>query len=271
MDGNDDDRALAAEFVQYEARRQIEAGARFLDVNVDELSTDLAKRNEAMRWIVPVVQAAGDRPLSIDSSALETLTVGLEAYDPARGGRPMLNSISLERPEAVDLAVEHKCHVVVLPVAESGMPSGKDDRLANVDALVDRLTAANVAIQDLYVDPLVLAASTDPTAPRIVLDTMRAIRRKYPDIHVAGGHTNVSHGLPLRRLLNAVWLILAREAGADSGIFDPVSIRPEALDAVDRSSDSYKMAEAGLLGKDDFFIDFITAASDGTLKDPWSA
>jgi len=265
--GNDDDRRLAADFVQYEARRQLEAGAHFLDVNVDEISNDVETRNEAMRWIVPTVQAVSDRPLSVDSSAIETLRVGLEAYDPDRAGRGMLNSVSLERPEAAELAAEHHCHVVALPVSESGMPCGVGDRLANIALLVERLTAANVAIEDIYVDPLVLAASTDPTAPQNVLETIRQVRAKYPTIHIAGGHSNISHGLPMRRLLNAVWLILAIEAGADAGIIDPLSIRPAALASMDRQSESFKMAEAGLLGRDEFFIDFITAARDGRLAD----
>ena len=270
LGGGDEDRQLAMACIQSEAERQLAAGADFLDVNVDEVSNDVEARNEAMRWIVPVVQAASERPLSIDSSGIETLRVGLETYDADQGGRPMLNSVSLERPEAVDLAVEHRCHVVVLPVSESGMPCGVEDRLANIDALVEKLTGGGVAIEDLYVDPLVLAASTDPTAPRTVLDTIRAVRAKYPTIHVAGGHSNISHGLPMRRLLNAAWLILATEAGVDAGIIDPLSIRPAELADVDRDGESFKMAEAGLLGQDEFFIEFITASREGKLADPWA-
>lgn len=268
LNGSEAEQAQAAEFIQYEARRQADAGAAFLDVNVDELSNDIEVRNRAMQWVVPVVQSVTDLPLSIDSSAPETLRTGLEAYDASRGGRPMLNSVSLERPATAELAAKHNCHVIVLPVAETGMPVGVDDRLSNVDALVEKLKGAGIALEDMYVDPLVLAASTDPSAPQMVLETIRQIRAKYPAIHIAGGHTNVSHGLPMRRLLNAVWLILAIEAGSDSGILDPVAIRVEALADIDRDNESYKMAEAGLLGKDDFFMDFITAAREGRLSDP---
>ncbi|MBN1342763.1 MAG: dihydropteroate synthase [Phycisphaerae bacterium] len=269
LDGDGDGAALASEFVQYEAKRQVNAGAHFIDVNVDEVSNDIDKRNEAMRWVVSAVQEVSDRPLSVDSSSIDTLRIGLEAYDAGRSGRPMLNSVSLERPEAIDLAVEHRCHVVVLPVSESGMPCGVEDRLANIDALVEKLTGADVAIEDLYVDPLVLAASTDPAAPQNVLETIRQVRSRYPGIHVAGGHTNISHGLPMRRLLNAVWIALAMEAGSDAGILDPISICPSELASLDRDGESFKMAEAGLLGRDEFFIDFITAAREGKLEDPW--
>lgn len=270
LKGREEDRRLAAEFIQYEARRQIEAGAHFIEVNVDEVSNDVDVRNRAMEWIVPVVQAVSDRPLSIDSSAIETLGVGLATYDSSKGGRPMLNSISLERPEAIDLAVKHQCHVVALPVSETGMPSGKADRLANIDALLGELNDAEIPQPDTYVDPLVLAAATDPAAPQVVLETIREVRAKYPQIHIAGGHSNISHGLPLRRLLNAVWLILATEAGADAGIVDPLSICPADLARVDREGASFKMARAGLLGQDEFFIEFITAAREGKLPDPFA-
>jgi len=269
LHGSDADRRVAAEYVQWVARRQLQAGAHFLDVNVDEASGDIDARNAAMRWIVPVVQAVSDKPLSIDSSAIETLKAGLDTYDARRGGAAMLNSASLERPEVVELAGKHRCHVVALPVSDAGMPCGRDDRLANIDALVGLLSSAGVPMENIYVDPLILAASTDPAAPRAVLDTIREVRTKYPTIHVAGGHSNISHGLPMRRLLNAVWLVLATEAGADSGIIDPLAVRPAELGSLDRNSISFKLAQAGLMGQDEFFIDFITASREGKLVEPW--
>jgi len=269
LSGDADEKRLAVEYVQWMAKRQLEAGAHFLDVNVDEIASDLEIRNRAMRWIVPAVQAVSPKPVSVDSSAFETLRTGLEACDAARGGRPMINSVSLERPEVVELVRRHQCHVVALPVAEGGMPCGIDDRLANIEALVLMLSKAGVPHEDIYVDPLILAASTDPTAPQTVLETIRQVRSRYPKIHIAGGHSNISHGLPMRRLLNAVWLVLAVEAGVDAGIIDPLSIRPTELGSLDRQSESFRMAEAGLLGKDEFFIDFITAARGGRLVEPW--
>jgi 5-methyltetrahydrofolate corrinoid/iron sulfur protein methyltransferase len=268
--GNDADRRLAVAYIHWMARRQLDAGAHFLDVNVDEISGGIEAQNAAMRWVVPVVQAVSNRPVSIDSSSLDILRVGLEACDPKRGGRPMLNSVSLERPEVADLAARYQCHVVALPVSESGMPCGVDDRLANIDSLVALLTARGLPHEDIYVDPLILAASTDPTAPQTVLETIRQVRAKYPKIHIAGGHSNISHGLPMRRLLNAVWLVLATEAGVDSGIIDPLAVRPADFDRLDRSGESFRMAEAGLMARDEFFIDFITAAREGKLVEPWA-
>ncbi len=74
-----------------------------------------------------------------------------------------------------------------------------------------------------------------------------------------GGMSNVSFGIPARRIVNEVFLILAVEAGADSGIIDPVASRPAAVFAIDRDSESYRMAEDVLFGRDPDCRNYIRA------------
>ena len=53
---------------------------------------------------------------------------------------------------------------------------------------------------------------------------MRFIRAEYgPEIHITGGVSNVSFGLPARRIISDVFLDLCVQAGHDSGIVDPVA------------------------------------------------
>ena len=76
-----------------------------------------------------------------------------------------------------------------------------------------------------YVDPLVFPVSVDGAFGRHCLDAIRELRARFgPDIHITGGMSNVSFGIPGRRLINDVFLRLAVEAGADSGIIDPIAI-----------------------------------------------
>ncbi len=132
-----DQQRIGQAYVQWLARRQLDRGAAYLDVNVDEVSPDVNRRNQAMRWIVPVVQAVSDKPVSIDSSELATLQIGLDAYDADKGGgAAMLNSASLERPQTVELAHQYGCATVVLASGASGMPSSADERVANLDKMV---------------------------------------------------------------------------------------------------------------------------------------
>jgi Pterin binding enzyme len=90
-------------YLRHLAFQQIEAGAAFLDVNVDEYSHKLHEQIEAMQYIVEFLGSFVSVPLSIDSSNEEILRAGMEAAS-QHAGAPMLNSASLERTEALDLA-----------------------------------------------------------------------------------------------------------------------------------------------------------------------
>ncbi len=81
------------------------------------------------------------------------------------------------------------------------------------------------------------------------LEAIRTLRDRYgPDIHITGGMSNVSFGIPARKLMNAAFINLAVEAGADSGIIDPVMNPVAAAFSVDRSSEAYGLAEDTLSG-----------------------
>src|ERR1017187_10353950 len=70
------DQEEGAEYVRAEVRRQVEEGADYLDLNVDEVSADLDVQKAAMRWLVETVQEISPVPLSIDSSNPDILRTG---------------------------------------------------------------------------------------------------------------------------------------------------------------------------------------------------
>ena len=75
----------------------------------------------------------------------------------------------------------------------------------------------------------------------------------------------MSFGIPMRSAINTVFLVLAIEAGADSGIIDPIMNPIDGLSDVDRSSESYILAENALLGKDEFCTEYISAWREGKV------
>ena len=77
--------------------------------------------------------------------------------------------------------------------------------------------------------------------------------------------SNVSFGIPARKLMNAAFINLAVDAGADSGIIDPVMNPPSAVFAADRESPAYRLAEDTLLGRDEFCANYIGAWRKGLL------
>jgi hypothetical protein len=91
------------DYIRRQVQRQDDAGTDFLDLNVDEISLKEEEQKEAMRWLVGTVTSMSETPLSIDSSKIEILEAGLEA-GASHPKRMLLNSASLERPEALGLA-----------------------------------------------------------------------------------------------------------------------------------------------------------------------
>ena len=264
------DRESAAEGMHYLRRmvqRQEQAGADYLDLNVDEISLKLEEQKEAMAWLVTTVQGLTGIPVSVDSSNPETISVGLQAWDRSKG-RPMLNSASLERLDALDLAVEHDAHVIVTAAGESGMPESAEERIANASAMVDAALEKGIAASDIYIDPLIFPISVDGRFGRHSFEAIAGLRGKYgPEIHITGGMSNVSFGIPSRKWINDVFMILAVEAGADSGIIDPVISRPDKVFALDRGSRPYQLAEAVLQGRDEHCAAYIGAWRRGELGD----
>lgn len=248
------------------AHRQEQAGATFLDVNVDEFSLKPSEQKAAMQWLIAAVQEMSNLPLSVDSSDVDVIRVGLEAFTDS-SARPMLNSASLERQEALDLALAHNAEVVVTAAGESGMPSSTAERVENASRMIDAAVGKGIALSDIHVDPLVFPISVDKEFGLHCLDAIRELRMKYgPDIHITGGMSNVSFGIPGRRVVNDTFVILAVAAGADGGIIDPVLSSPREIFAMDRESLGYRLAEDMLLGKDEHCKNYIRAWRKGEMK-----
>ncbi len=255
----------ATAYIALLARLQESAGAAFLDINVDEISIKLADQKAAMAWLAGFVQQASRLPLSIDSSNLEVIAVGIAGCDADRQ-RPMLNSASLERIDALDLVANGKARVVVTAAGLKGMPAGVADRVENAGRMIEAARSKGIAAADIYIDPLIFPISVDKTFALHSLDAMRELRRLHGgDIHITGGFSNVSFGIPHRRAINDLYLKLAIDAGADSGIIDPVAHPPDKALAFDPQSRAYQLAEDVLLGRDEHCRNYIRAWRKGEI------
>lgn len=245
------------------AMQQHQAGATYLDINVDEYSTDVQERVELMEWAVKNTQAAVPIPVSIDSSNTEILRAGLNACDKSRA-KPMLNSVSLERREAVDVAAKANAVVIASAAGESDLPTSTEGRMANIDAIITILLDKGFELKDIHVDPLVFPISTDGNNGNSFIATVSKIREKYgKEIHIVAGLSNISFGMPSRKLINQVFSWLCVQAGADGGIVDPIQINGEILAKMNTADEQFKLAKDLLTGKDDFGMNFIEAFRKG--------
>lgn len=254
------------EYIRALVQRQVTAGAGFLDLNVDEVSLKLEQQKEAIRWLVRTVEPLSPVPVSIDSSNLEIIAAGLDACE-QRAGRPMLNSASLERLEALDRAAASRFPVMVTAAGQSGMPEDAPQRVDNASRMIDAALAKGIPKSDIFIDPLVFPISVDSQFGNHCLDAIRRLRETYgPEIHISGGLSNVSFGLPVRRLINDVFLNLAVEAGADSGLIDPVTANLQHVFSIDKQSRPYRLAEDMLVGRDKSCKNFLRAYRKGELQ-----
>ncbi len=240
-----------ADFLIGEARKQKDAGAGYIDVNVATMGEE---ESEYMEWAVKTIQAAVDVPLSIDSPNARAMEVGLQHHK----GTAFLNSITAETKKLdsmVPLAHEFGANVVALCLDDDGVPPGAEKRCEIADCLVTRLTSQGIEPDHIYLDPLVFPVSTSSDAGQAVLRTLCYLRDKYPQVHTICGLSNVSYGLPMRKLLNQAFLLLCMGAGLQSVILDPTD------------EDLMRLLCAGeaLLGRDEFCARYLQEYRAGRL------
>lgn len=257
--------ALGRDYLAWLATRQVAAGADFLDLNVDELSERTEVQRAAMAWLVREIEAVAPVPAALDSSDTEIIRAGLEARDRSRPA-PLLNSASRERLDVLDLAAEHGCPVIVSAAGGTDLPSSADERVANARSMVEAAAARGIPLDRLHLDVIVLPVAVDPMVGDHVISAIRRLRAELgPAVHLTGGFSNVSYGLPARKLINDVFIDLVAEAGADSGIVDPVTSNLDRVFAQDRDTQAYRIAADLLTGADPYGMAFLAAYRKGEL------
>ena len=138
--------------------------------------------------------------------------------------------------------------------------------MENIGKLMVELKNAGFEAPGIYLDPLVFPISVDPGNGMAIFNSVEELRNRYgPEIHFAPGLSNISFGMPNRKLINQVFTRLAVEAGADGGIVDPLQINVDALNSLDTESEGYKLARALLLGEDEFGMNYIMASREGKI------
>lgn len=230
---------------------QIRAGAHIIDLCVDEMSPYPEQRMEWMRWVVPTVQGMTDAILSIDSSDPLTIEAGLKVHDPKQG-RPFINSVNLEEGRHVlhAMAKEYNAYLAGNASGRSGMPYSAQERVDNLSELSKQMDEHGIAMEDRFLDALVFPVGAGPEFGMHYLDAIKQLRERYPDVHLFGGHSNVSFGLPDRKVLNDAFLILSVLAGCDTLMVDPLMNTP-------REYLEFKLAAEALMGTDDYSLAYL--------------
>ncbi|MEL7563693.1 MAG: methyltetrahydrofolate cobalamin methyltransferase [Dehalobacterium sp.] len=243
---------LDKEYLQQIAKDQANAGADYIDINC---GTQVDMEVSTVEWLVAIVQEVCDLPLCIDSPSPITLDAGLEAAK-KNGRKQMINSISGESArykEIIPLIKQYDAKVVALCMDDRGVPDTYEDRVEIVESLVAKLHRDGIKDDDIYLDPLIKPISTNHRFGLDVLNTVRYIREKHPQVHMTCGLSNVSFGLPNRKYINRYFMIQCMAAGMDSFILNPLD--KEIMGAVYVSN--------ALLGNDLYCSNYLKAHRKG--------
>ncbi|MDP9255247.1 MAG: dihydropteroate synthase [Actinomycetota bacterium] len=227
-----------------DADAQIAMGADMLDVNA---GIPLVDEAELLAQMIRLLQDHTDMPLCIDSSVIEALEAGLDAYE----GKALVNSVTGEdeRLELIlPIVAKHGAAVIGLTNDETGIPETAEKRLEIARKIVSVARDHGIPPQDVVLDPLAMTVGADPQAVRITLDAIEMIRDEL-GVNMCLGASNVSFGLPERHTLNAAFLAMGSAHGLTSAIMNALS--EECVRSV-RASDL-------MLGKDEWGANWISA------------
>ena len=213
--------------IQELAKKQTEAGATYLDVNV---GTAAADQEGTMQWLIETIQETCTTSLCLDSQKTDVIAAGLKVINAENGA--MLNSTPLNKKDdeaILDKYIEMaeqagpKVNIITLTMDKNGVPQDVDTRVALAADIVSKAMEKDLDTQRLFIDPIVLPVKV-PNAqvqPGNILTAMDQIKfLSDPAPHMTVGLSNVSQGANERSLINSVFLAMAMSHGLDSAIAD---------------------------------------------------
>ena len=209
--------------VEADAIAQVSAGAQMLDVNA---GIPLADEPALLAKAVRLVQSVTDVPLSIDSSIIEALEAGIDAYE----GKPLINSVTGEQEvleRVLPLVAQSGAAVVAISNDETGISEDPDVRFDVAKKIVSAANDFGIQTADVVVAPLVMPIGAMGTAGRQVFRLVGRLRDEL-GVNTTCGTSNVSFGLPNRHIVTGTFLSMAIGAGMTSAIMNPLHAEVKA-------------------------------------------
>ncbi|MFH0789575.1 MAG: dihydropteroate synthase [Pseudomonadota bacterium] len=228
--------------LQKEARKQVRAGARILDVNVGLSGVD---EPQLLKEAILAIQEATDCPLCLDSALPRALEAGLSCYK----GKALVNSVNGEKKKLeriLPLVRAFGAAVIGLTMDDEGIPREAEKRLVIARGILEAAQKEGIPRQDVIIDPLAMAVSADHRAG---LETLRALQwiRDELAVNQTLGLSNISFGLPGRSSINALYLAMAVLSGLTCPIADPT----------DKEIKKVLLETDLLLGRDEFCQNYL--------------
>lgn len=239
-------------FILKEAKKQLEAGANFIDINC---AMSLGDEAQDIGWVISVIQSdIPDVSICLDSPNYLAIKKGLEIYKAK--GELFINSITGEEDRIshiVPLAVKYNTKLIALTIAPGPMPSSAEERFEIAKDILTKVSAKGFNAENLYFDPLIRPISTEPEQAKEFLRSIPMI--KSLGVKTVCGLSNISYGLPYRKIINSTFLAMAIQSGLDASILDPTE--KQVMSGI--------AAARALLCDDEYCAEYIKAFREGRL------
>lgn len=238
------------QYIRYLAKAQTEAGSDFIDC--------CASRNEGelgyQEWLINLIQEESDLPICVDSPSPEIIVEAMKLCNK----EGLVNSVSMEgdKCDIVLPAIKGtNWGVVALLCDNNGIPEDAEGRLEVFGQIMERMEKEEISPDRIYIDPLVETLGANEESLICFADVCREVKKQYPNIHLTSGLSNISFGMPYRKMINMAFLVLAMQAGMDSAIVDPLN----------RDFRAIMYAANALLGNDEMGLEYIGAFREGII------
>ena len=244
--------AIAAKdesYIKDLAKRQADVGADFIDCCASVKDNEY----ETLNWMVELIQSVTDCPISLDSPDVSVIIKAM----PLCKKPGMFNSVSGEG-DKVDLAFpilakpeNNKWDIMALLCDDTGIPKTAEKRIEVFEVIMEKASKYGIDDKRIHIDPAVemLCTTDDGEGAFKIFDVMKHIKKVRPNVHISGAISNISYNLPVRRLVNQAFAVLALNAGMDSAVLDPLS----------KDLRGMILAAEAMLGLDDFCAEYVSA------------
>ncbi|MFO8102013.1 MAG: dihydropteroate synthase [Dehalococcoidia bacterium] len=246
--------------IQDLAKKQMEGGASFLDLNIGPRKKDGV---EVMQWMVETVKEVSDLPISLDTSNAAAVEAGLKMLPP----KTIINSTNAapERMEVLmPMAAQYDAMLICLTLRATGLPVTADER-AEI-AASDLMMAAmeyGLPMENIIIDPLVMTVNgTQEHSPEVIKACQVVKSLNDPPFITTCGLSNVSNSCPehVRPILNRVYASMLAGAGMDWPIADAFDTElKKVIDIVNNRDESTELNKLYLALHD--------AAAEATLEE----
>ncbi len=202
------------EVIKNLARRQTEAGADYLDVNMGAVSKD----PDDMIWLVEIVQETVDTPISIDSQNPDIVEPALETCS----GDPLINSTTAQDEKLdklIPLAVEHDASIIGITSGEEGAPQDINGRLEHGAKIFTSANEYGLDVDKLFIDPVAMPLKFMQEQASNLLEAINQLSNiSDPPPHISLGISNMSSDASEKSLINRTFLVMAMAVGLDAAI-----------------------------------------------------